>query len=80
MKKDKTMTSNINDLLISQPIKQKKEVKYKNIKNPSKTIAIRLRQDDIEKLKVHFKLQGILNTSTGLRQVIAKYMQDNNLL
>lgn len=81
-KDNKDMKSNINDLLFSQPAKQPtaEAKRYKNVKNPSKAIAIRLRQDDIDKLNQHFKLKGLLNTSTGIRQIIAKYMQDNNLL
>jgi hypothetical protein len=82
MKPNKESQSNINDLLFSQPESKTtgKGTNYINTKNPSIAIALRLKLSDKQALEKHFKLKGILNLSTGLRQVIAKYMQDNNLL
>lgn len=58
----------------------KAEPKYKNIKNPSVTVAIRLRADLKDKLEKHFTKKGYLSLSTGLRAVIGEYADREGLL
>lgn len=58
--------------------KVNKKITYRN--NKSSAVNIRMKMSDIEKLEKHFKLLGIVNKSTGFRQIIYKYMNENNLL
>ena len=52
--------------------------KYENDK--STVIGIRMRKDDLEILKKHFKRQGIINTSQGIRSIIYAFMIDMKLI
>lgn len=57
-----------------------KEKQYQNKKNPSVTIAIRLRADLKDKLEKHFIKKGYLRLSNGIRAVIAEYADKEGLL
>ena len=63
-----------------KPETMRKEPQYKNIKNPSVTVAIRLRADLKDKLERHFIKKGYLSLSAALRAVIADYADKEGLL
>lgn len=46
----------------------------------STTIGIRILKTDKEKLEKHFKMKGHISLSVPIRELIYKYMNDNNLL
>lgn len=46
----------------------------------STTIGIRILKTDKERLEKHFKMKGHISLSVPIRELIYKYMQDNNLL
>lgn len=58
----------------------KTEPIYKNIKNPSTTMTIRLRKDLKDKLEKQALIKGYPNSSNLLRAVIAEYLNKEGLL
>lgn len=90
-KMDKALTNQLMGLTDSQKVTRqltgqdkaepmKKEPQYRNIKNPSVTVAIRIRADLKDKLEKHFVKKGYLSLSNGLRAVIGEYADREGLI
>jgi hypothetical protein len=80
-KKSKDIEIALKDLMESSSPEETRDNKkscYSNDK--SGVIGIRFLLTDRGKLENHFKLKGIISLSVGIREIIYKYMQLNNLL
>lgn len=58
----------------------KKKPLYENPYHRTESICLRIKSDDKTKLQKHFKLEGLINFSTGIRQIIYKYMDEHELI
>ena len=76
--------SNI-DTLQSKKYLEIKEIDKINIvnnklDNSSLVFSVRIKKKDVELLKRALKKQGVNNFSSGLKQIIYKYMLDNGII
>ncbi len=73
--------SNI-DTLQSKKYLEIKEIDKINNKldNSSQVFSVRIKKKDVELLKRALKKQGVNNFSSGLKQIIYKYMLDNGII
>ena len=82
-KKTKTnseISQALQDLMETQGQMRTRTISKKPTGKNSEVIAIRVDKEDKEKLSKHFKMKGLISLSVGIRQLIYKYMDDNNLL
>ncbi len=72
---NQNMASSIESKNDREAIKEQKKAD-----NSSSVFSVRIKNSDVVALKQALKKQGINNFSTGLRTIIYKYMEDNNIL
>lgn len=78
---DEKQSSSIDSLQSREYLDEKQEQKeLVNIDNSSSVFSVRIKKRDVVLLKNHLKKQGIHNFSTGLKNIIYKYMFDNGII
>lgn len=87
MSKKNDINSALGDLMGNEPI-QRKPIKNEipqplgsdELEDSYKVVSIRMSENDKKVLTAHFKRKGIINFSTGIRSIIAEYMDKEGLL
>lgn len=78
MAKKKTKTDNMMNSLLGGSAVEREIRKMSIEPGPLKVTTLNLPENWLKILKQHFKYQG-LNLSTGIRQLMAKYMKEEGL-
>jgi hypothetical protein len=84
MSNKESASSALNDLMGNSPKPKKKDIVQEDIKiieseESYKVVSIRMSEVDKKKLTAHFKKKGIINFSTGIRSIVAEYMESEGL-